>query len=348
MKQGVLFTEPRFRRVCRDILLPAGLYSPAPVIIEAIVGLTPSDKAVYRAALHHLRGATTSVAVGLDRLAAMTAMSRRSASTGVARLHAAVLIDAFRYRPGGLWRIAFAPLDWWLAEHSRRVDPGLINRLMDIYAGESAITRFIESVIAPTPAPAETAPTDPTPAEAAPAQATAPPHADFSTIQENSAPPHADFSTIQENSAPPHANFAPKALTEEALTKEDLTSAAQRLSFTPRNETTDSGQNRRGQIRPDPSFEMAVAWEDMLNLPARTRTDEKEEADFQCLLDVAADVMGGKLGPVEATGNTLYTLAHQIGHRPTPARTPLGLFLTNGVGKLRIKAMRRNSVTKGK
>lgn len=322
MKQGVLFTEPRFPRVCRDVLLPAGLYSPDPLIVEAIVGLTPSDKAVYRAALHHLRGAATSVAVGLDCLAAMTAMSRRSASGGVARLHAAVLIDAVRYRPGGLWRIAFAPMDWWLAEHARRVDPGLVNRLMDIYAGESTITRFVEAAITPTPA--ETAPIETTPAEAAPAQATAPPQADFSTLPENSAPPHADFSTIQENSAP-------------ETKASDLTKpcAAQR-----------SVSNSRSGPTATPDLDMAEAWEDLLGLSSKRRTDQQEEDDFQALLAVAVDVSGGKLGPVEAAKNELYTLAHQIGRRSIPARTPLGLFLSNGVGRLRIMTMRRNNATK--
>ncbi len=331
MKQGVLFAEPRFRRVCRDVLLPAGLYSPAPVIIEAIVGLTPSDKAVYRAALHHLRGAAISVSVGLDRLAAMTAMSRRSATGGVARLHAAVLIDACRYRPGGLWRIAFAPLDWWLREHGLSFDPGLIDRLMDVYAGESAITRFVEAAIAPTPAPSEVA----APAEVAPAQATAPEQENFSTVQENSAPPHADFSTIQEKSAP------------KALTRTDLTSASAALrsiSSNSRNETTDSEQDCRGNLRADPSAEMAIAWEDLLGLSARTRTALQEEEDFQALLDVAAEVLKGDLGPAEAVNNHLYTLAHQIGRRQVPARTPLGLFLADGVGKLRIKAMRQNGL----
>jgi len=146
--QGRLFIEPRFERVCREILLPGGLYSPASVIVEAIRGLAPVDKAVYRAGLHHLRGAGTHVSLGLNRLSTMIGASRRSAARGIDGLHRAWLIDAWRLR-SGLWCWGYADLRWWLAEHSARIDPGLIQRLLHLYRAEPAIAEFVASALVP-------------------------------------------------------------------------------------------------------------------------------------------------------------------------------------------------------
>ena len=81
------------------------------------------------------------------------------------------------------------------------------------------------------------------------------------------------------------------------------------------------------------ALDLADQWEELLALPERT--DAQDARDFDDLHQAARDLVAGQLGDPPAAELTLDTLAHQIGRRQPPARRPVGLFLTEGVGPLR-------------
>lgn len=79
--------------------------------------------------------------------------------------------------------------------------------------------------------------------------------------------------------------------------------------------------------------------EQLLDLDALVRTDDQDQRDFTDLVRTAKAIEAGTLGDPQAAGETLSTLAHQIGRRQPPARNPLAMLLAE-VGRMRIRACR--------
>ena len=87
------------------------------------------------------------------------------------------------------------------------------------------------------------------------------------------------------------------------------------------------------------TVDVALGWEESLGLDRQVRNDAKDAGDFQALASVAEDLAAGRLGTPGSAAAILATLAHQIGNRDQPAKSPLGMFLAE-VGRMRIRACR--------
>jgi len=83
-----------------------------------------------------------------------------------------------------------------------------------------------------------------------------------------------------------------------------------------------------------------MEWEDLLGLDEHGRSEQQEWRDTESLLNAAQDLLRGLLGQPEAAASNLRALAHQIGRRKPPARSPVGMFLADGVGRMRARATR--------
>jgi hypothetical protein len=89
---------------------------------------------------------------------------------------------------------------------------------------------------------------------------------------------------------------------------------------------------------------LSSEWEELLGLDRLARNPNQADKDESALAAVAVDLLRGDLGPPAQAEEILQTLAHQIGHRQPPARSPMGVFLAE-VRKLRVSGFRYRSQT---
>jgi len=316
--QRRLFPEPKLAAYARkDQVCAGGTYAGLPLAVLRRRDISPAAKLVYAALLDHLRGASTWVYPGADRLAAMTALSERGVRKAIGGLEAAGLIEC-RPRPGRSSAYAFAPPE----------DDGATGQEAP-QAAQRPPCRPIDGSGDPTDAPsvqeAAQTPAAGPPAPAGPAPRPVEKRVDNSPA--GGATPEL-CSGAPRNSVPP----TPELRSAHPGTEFRGSTVLKHCAETP--------AQRGPPGKPPAPMDVASAWEDLLALDRRWRSERREFEDFEQLLAAATDLAEGRLGEPTAGWRTLSTVAHQVGRRDPPADSPVGMFLAE-VRTLRLRQMRR-------
>ena len=314
--QRRLFPEPKLAAYARkDQVCAGGTYAGLPLAVLRRRDISPAAKLVYAALLDHLRGAGTWVYPSLARLAEMTGTSRRGVQSALAALEAAGLIER-RAKRGCGTAYAFAPLA-----------PDGAGGQEDAQAATVGPCGPIDASAAPTDAEAGGAATGEIPARR-PARA---------------GRGRGEAVGKPVGNAPEGAQKLRQGGAESARGGCRIC-AGTGADSAPVNTAQNHGEETRAQrgppARPPAAMDVASAWEDLLGLDRRWRSERREFEDFEQLLAAAVDLAEGRLGEPGAGWRTLSTVAHQVGRRDPPANSPVGMFLAE-VRTLRLRQMRR-------